>query len=64
MRNHTTVMGPKNLPMPAVPRFARQTGRKDDDGQRYHAFLNVGEMTSSPRPPTAPRMAGGDDPSP
>jgi hypothetical protein len=27
--NHTTVMGPKNLPMPPCHAFARQTGKTE-----------------------------------
>ena len=65
VRNHTTVMGPKNLPMPAVPRFCtanRQKRMMMVSG--ITPFLNVGEMTSSPSTADSTEMAGVMTPSP
>ena len=63
--NQIKVMGPKNLPMPAVPRFCTQNKPNkitSVSGMTY--FLNVGEMTSRPSTADSTEMAGVITPSP
>ena len=63
--NQTRVMGPKNLPMPAVPRFCTQNStNRITSVSGITAFLNAGETTSSPSTADSTEMAGVMTPSP
>ena len=63
--NHTSVIGPKNLPMPPVPRFCtakRQNSTTSVRGMTY--FLKCGDTTSNPSTAESTEMAGVMTPSP
>ena len=63
--NHTSVMGPKNLPMPAVPRFCtakRQNSTTSVSGITHS--LNAGDTTSRPSTADSTEIAGVITPSP
>ena len=63
--NQTKVMGPKNLPMPAVPRFCTQNSKnKITSVSGITAFLKAGEMTSRPSTAESTEIAGVMTPSP
>ena len=63
--NQTMVIGPKNWPMPPVPRFC--TANKHNKITRVKgmtAFLNVGDTTSKPSTADNTEIAGVITPSP
>ena len=63
--SHSTMMGPKNLPMPCVPCFCTQNSRNSTNrvmGMTYS--LKVGETTSRPSTADSTEMAGVITPSP
>jgi hypothetical protein len=63
--NHTSVIGPKNLPMPPVPRFCtanRPNRITSVSGITY--CLNAGETTSRPSTADSTEIAGVMTPSP
>ncbi|MDT4846906.1 hypothetical protein FQZ97_809500 [compost metagenome] len=63
--NHTTVIGPKNLPMPPVPRFCTANSANSTTsviGTTY--WRKAGEMTSRPSTADNTEMAGVMTPSP
>jgi len=63
--NHTSVMGPKNLPMPAVPRFC--TRNRHSRMTSVMGMMNrcsAGDMTSIPSTADSTEMAGVMTPSP
>ena len=63
--NHSSMMGPKNLPMPAVPCFCtknRQNRITNVSGITYWA--KAGETTSRPSTADSTEMAGVMTPSP
>ena len=63
--NQTKVIGPKNLPMPPVPRFC--TENKANKMMRVSgitAFLKLGDTTSKPSTADNTEMAGVMTPSP
>ena len=63
--NQTKVMGPKNLPMPAVPRFCTQNSRnRITKVSGITDFLKAGEMISRPSTAESTEMAGVMTPSP
>ena len=65
VRNHTTVIGPKNLPMPAVPRFCTKNRQnKITKVSGITAFLKAGDTTSRPSTADNTEMAGVITPSP
>ncbi|MNL85341.1 hypothetical protein D3C87_2136170 [compost metagenome] len=65
LKNHTSVMGPKNLPIPLVPRFC--TANRQNSTTRVMGItycLKWGETTSSPSTADNTEMAGVMTPSP
>ena len=63
--NHSTMIGPKNLPMPAVPRFCTQNStNRMASVSGITALRNAGETTSSPSTADSTVMAGVMTPSP
>jgi len=63
--NQTSVIGPKNLPMPVVPRFC--TAKSPNRMTRVigiTAFLKLGETTSRPSTAESTEIAGVMTPSP
>ena len=63
--NHNTVIGPKNLPMPPVPRFCtknRPNSTTSVIGTTY--CLKAGETTSRPSTAESTEIAGVITPSP
>jgi hypothetical protein len=65
VKNQMSVTGPKNLPMPLVPRFCtanRQNSTTSVSGITY--CLKWGETTSSPSTADSTEMAGVMTPSP
>ena len=63
--NQSTVMGPKNLPMPPVPRFCTKNRANSTSrvmGTTY--CLKAGETTSRPSTADSTEMAGVMTPSP
>jgi len=63
--NHTTVIGPKNLPMPPVPRFCTANSPNkmmSVSGITY--FLKAGDTTSKPSTADSTEIAGVMTPSP
>lgn len=64
-RNQTTMMGPKNLPMPAVPRFCTQnSSNKTSKVSGITQDLKPGDTTSRPSTAESTEMAGVMTPSP
>ena len=63
--NQVAVMGPKNLPMPAVPRFCTQNSRnRMISVSGITALVKCGEITSRPSTAESTEMAGVMTPSP
>ena len=63
--NQTRVMGPKNLPMSAVPRFCiKNRPNRISRVSGITALLKVGETTSRPSTADSTEMAGVMTPSP
>ena len=63
--NHSTMIGPKALPMPAVPRFCTQNStNRISSVSGMTSLRNAGETTSSPSTADSTVMAGVMTPSP
>ena len=63
--NHTTVMGPNNLPMPLVPCFCTANKQNKITKVRGTTYLeSPGEITSKPSTADNTEMAGVITPSP
>ena len=63
--NQTSVMGPKNIPIPAVPRFCTMNSPNNTTSvMGMTKRCNVGETTSMPSTAESTEMAGVMTPSP
>ena len=65
VKNHTTMIGPKNLPMPAVPRFCSRNSKNSTTRvSGMTQDLKAGETTSSPSTAESTEIDGVMTPSP
>ena len=63
--NHSSITGPKNLPMPAVPCFWNKNSRNNTSSVSGMTYLvSSGDITSSPSMAPSTVIAGVMTPSP